>query len=114
MAREELFWVGASRDDVRDFPADARRDAGHQPHLVPLGLEPSEWKPMPSVGTGVNEIRIHTEVEHRLLYIAKIPEAGYVLHALEKRSRKTPRRDLALAQPRLRDVIQSRREAATC
>lgn len=113
MTAKELSWVGSSLDDIRDFPEEARREAGHQLHLVQLGLEPSDWKPLPSVGSGVNEIRIHTEVEHRVLYIAKFPEAVYVLHAFEKRSRKTPQREIDLAKQRLRELMQWRREDAT-
>ncbi len=112
MPSKELFWVGSSRDDIRAFPEEARQEAGHQLHLVQLGVEPSDWKPMPSVGTGVNEIRIHTAVEHRVLYVAKFAEGVYVLHAFEKRGRKTAQRDIELARERLRDLIQWRREAA--
>lgn len=58
MAMKVLFWVGSSRDDLSQFPEDARRMAGHQLHLVQIGLEPDDWKPMPSVGAGVYEIRL--------------------------------------------------------
>ncbi len=64
---------------------------------------------MPSVGPGVQEIRIHTELEHRVLYIAKFSEGSYVLHAFEKRAQKTPKRDLDLAAGRLRALLQKRR-----
>ena len=64
---------------------------------------------MPRIGTGVQEIRVHTELEHRVFYIAKFPEAIYVLHAFEKRTRKTPKRDLELARNRLRALLLKRR-----
>ncbi len=63
---------------------------------------------MPSVGLGVQEIRIHTGAEHRVLYIAKFAEAVYVLHAFEKRTRRTPKPDLALAKQRLRAFTSQR------
>lgn len=63
---------------------------------------------MSGVGGGVYEIRIHTEAEYRVLYVAKYPEAVYVLHAFEKRTRKTERRDIDLARRRLTEVIQGR------
>ncbi|MFL5582544.1 MAG: XRE family transcriptional regulator [Gemmatimonadaceae bacterium] len=84
MAAKALYWLGSSLEDTRDFPEDARRIAGHQLHLVQLGLQPDDWKPMPSVGAGVYELRVHTEVEHRVFYIAKYAEGVYVLHAFEK------------------------------
>jgi len=49
---------------------------------------------MPTIGPGVREIRIHTALEHRVLYVAKFVEAVYVLHAFEKRTRKTPKVDV--------------------
>jgi len=65
---------------------------------------------MPSVGPGVNEIRIHTRVEHRVIYVAKFEEAVYVLHAFEKKSRQVRDADLALARERLQRVEALRRE----
>lgn len=55
---KELKWVGRSLEDLRAFPEDARREAGHQLNLVQLGLEPDDYRPMPSVGPGVVEIRV--------------------------------------------------------
>lgn len=63
---------------------------------------------MPAVGPGVREIRIHTGLEHRILYVAKFAEAVYVLHAFEKRSTATARRDLELARQRYRALISQR------
>jgi phage-related protein len=63
---------------------------------------------MPSVGTGVQEIRVHTALEHRVLYVAKFAEAVYVLHAFEKRSRRTAKRDVEVAAQRYRALIRQR------
>jgi phage-related protein len=108
MADKALLWLGSSREDIRAFPEDARRLAGFQLRSVQQGLDPSDWKPMPTVGPGVREIRIHTAFEHRVVYIAKFEEAVYVLHAFEKRSRKTPRHDLNLAKARWRQLMVQR------
>ncbi len=64
---------------------------------------------MASVGAGVEEIRIHTGQEHRVFYLARFEEGVYVLHAFEKRSRKTPGRDIEVASDRLREVLATRR-----
>ena len=103
-----LAWLGASLEDVRAFPEDARRDAGHQLGRVQQGLLPADWKPMTTVGPGVIKIRVHTRVEHRVLYIAKFEEAVYVLHAFEKRTRQTPRPEIELARRRLGDLTRRR------
>jgi len=104
-----LQWLGASRNDVRAFPRDARKLAGVQLRRVQQGLDPMDWKPMPTVGPGAREIRIHTTLEHRVLYVAKFAEAIYVLHAFEKRSRKTATRDVELARQRFRTLVGQRR-----
>lgn len=82
--------------------------AGFQIWRVQRGLEPNDWKPMPSVGLGVQEIRIRTGAEHRVLYVARFAEAIYVLHAFEKRTRRTPKDSLDLAGQRLRALINRR------
>ena len=104
-----LIWLGSSRNALREFPDDARRVAGFQLRRVQQGLEPNDWKPMIAVGIGVKEIRIRTGLEHRVLYLAKYAEGVYVLHAFEKRTRKTSKRDTDLARERLRALIENRR-----
>jgi phage-related protein len=107
---KDVWWVGRSQEDLRDFPVGARREAGHQLHLVQLGLEPDDWKPMRSVGPGAIELRLHDETEHRVFYVAKYPEGIYVLHAFEKKSQKTPQRDIDIGRERFKELLQWRRE----
>ena len=52
---------------------------------------------------------MHTEIEHRVLYVARFIEGVYVIHAFEKRTRKTPKRDLDVARGRLRALVLNRR-----
>jgi len=95
--------------ELREFPDAARRIAGFQSRRVQQGLEPNDWKPMTAVGVGVKEIRIHMGLEHRVLYLAKFAEGIYVLHAFEKRTTKTSKRDTDLARERFRALIENRR-----
>lgn len=83
--------------------------AGFELRRVQQGLQPTDWKPMVSVGAGVEEIRVHTGQEHRVFYIAHFEEGVYVLHAFEKRSRRTPAKEIEVARTRLRDVLAARR-----
>ncbi|HEV7668471.1 MAG TPA: type II toxin-antitoxin system RelE/ParE family toxin [Thermoanaerobaculia bacterium] len=110
MPDKMITWVGASFENLQDFPPEARRTAGYELRRVQRGLMPTDWKPMPSIGPGVNEIRVHTDVEHRVMYVAKFEEAVYVLHAFEKRSRQTREADLTLARERLKQIEALRRE----
>jgi phage-related protein len=99
-----LEFVGSSLDDLRAFPAEARRAAGFELGFVQRGLEPSDWKPVTEVGAGVREIRIHVLGEWRVLYVAKFAEAVYVLHAFQKKTRKTRREDIELVRKRYRQI----------
>ncbi len=65
---------------------------------------------MSDVGAGVVEIRIHTGSEYRVVYLARLEEAVYVLHSFEKKTQKTPLRDLELASARLAALMQQRNE----
>lgn len=96
-----LRWVGSSLEDLRGFPPEARRRAGYQLRRVQAGLMADDWKPMSTVGSGVQEIRVHVGTEYRIFHIAGFPEAIYVLHAFEKRTRVTRKRDIAIAKRRL-------------
>ncbi|MGH7928646.1 MAG: type II toxin-antitoxin system RelE/ParE family toxin [Candidatus Binatia bacterium] len=109
MPDKPLVWLGSSRSDLRAFPDNARRVAGFQLRRVQRGLEPNDWKPMPAVGPGVREIRIHTELEQRVFYVARFTEGVYVLHVFEKRTRKTPKREVELARDRFRNLLLKRK-----
>ena len=108
MNEKPVVWLGDSRETIRALSEDVRAVAGFQLWRVQRGLEPNDWKPLPSVGLGVQEIRIRTEGEHRVLYVAKFAEAVYVLHAFEKRTRRTPTEALDLAKQRFRALINQR------
>jgi phage-related protein len=110
MIEKPVAWLGSSLDDVRAFPAEVRRAAGYQLGRVQQGLMPDDWKPMTTVGAGVYEIRIHTELEHRVFYVAKYEEAVYVIHAFEKRTHQTREADIALARKRLADFLRQREQ----
>ena len=99
-----MKFAGSSLDDLRDFPEDARRIAGFELHAVQNGLEPRDWKPVQSVGQGVKEIRIHVLGEWRIIYVANIRDAIYVLHAFQKKTQKTSQRDIELARKRYKQV----------
>jgi phage-related protein len=93
-----IQWLGSSRADLKAFPADARRVAGFQLRLVQLGSGPNDWKPLRTVGPGVREIRVHTGLEHRVVYVATLAEAVYVLHAFAKKTTKTTQRNVRIAR----------------
>jgi phage-related protein len=99
-----LKFVGSSLSDLREFSAEARRAAGFELWQVQCGLMPSDFKPLLGVGPGAYEIRVHVEGEWRVIYVAKFSDRIYVLHAFQKKTRKTRKEDLELAHRRYRHI----------
>ena len=98
---------GSALDDLRGFPLTARREAGFQIDLVQHGQMPEDWKPMPTIGQGVQEIRIRdTAGAFRVVFVAKFADAIYVLHCFQKKTRRTSKPDLDLAESRYRDLLK--------
>jgi len=79
---------------------------GHPLYRVQRGLDPTDWKPMKSVGQGVREIRIQHEGQYRVIYVASIEKRIYVLHAFQKKIRKTGRQDSDTAKRAFREVVE--------
>ena len=97
--------VGTAREDLAAFPESARRRAGYELFMVQVGREPADFKPVPGVGPGAYEIRVRDEAgAFRVIYVAKFETAVYVLHAFQKKTRKTPRADIELAARRYRMI----------
>jgi phage-related protein len=102
---KDVQWKGSSYEDLCRFPANARRDAGYQLDKIQRGLEPDDWKPMPTIGVGVREIRItDTAGAFRVIYVANIGRHIYVLHAFQKKTQRTSQADLKLAEARFRAI----------
>ncbi len=53
-----LEFLGSSRDDLIGMPVAVRHDIGVELMRVQFGGEPTDFKPMPTVGAGAYEIRI--------------------------------------------------------
>jgi len=104
-----IQWMGDSRDRLRKFPQAARREAGYHLSLVQAGRSASDWRPMPLVGAGVVEIRIHAEGEYRVFYVAKFEDAVYVLHVFAKKTRKASSLDIELGKKRYRELLERRK-----
>ena len=80
---------------------DAKRDIGYQLDRVQHGLQPDDFKPMPTIGKGVEEIRVRDDSgTYRVIYTARLADAVYVLHAFQKKTQATSKRDIELAKQR--------------
>lgn len=106
---KRLDWLGSSLADVSDFPAGARREIGFQLDRVQNGRTPADSKSMPTVGTGVFEVRVRDAGRaFRSLYVTRFEEAVYVLHVFEKKTQKTARADLELGRTRYKALVRQR------
>lgn len=100
-------FLGDSLQSLRDFPEEARHDAGYQLEQVQRGEQPDDFKPMPAVGKGVEEIRVTDESgAYRVIYVARRAEAVYVLHAFQKKTQATSRRDIDTAKRRFAELTR--------
>jgi phage-related protein len=100
-----IEFAGDSLARLRDFAPTARRAAGYQLDRVQRGLEPDDWKPAPSVGPGVRELRIRDRAgAFRVIYLATLPDRIMVLHAFQKKTQRTAKHDIDTATKRYREL----------
>jgi len=100
-------FLGNSLKSLRDFPEDARHDAGYQLEKVQRGEQPDDCKAMATIGTGVQEIRVADESgAYRVVYVARRADAVYVLHAFQKKTQATSRQDIEMARKRLAQLMK--------
>jgi phage-related protein len=101
-------FLGDSRKALKEFPDDARREAGYQLDRVQMGVPANDFKPMPSIGKGVEEIRIReASGTYRIVYTARLADTVFVLHAFQKKTRATSPRDIEIARLRFQQLIGS-------
>lgn len=102
-------FLGDSLKRLRDLPTEARQDAGYQLDKVQRGMQPDDFKPMPTIGKGVEEIRIRDETgAYRIIYLARLPQAVVVLHVFHKKTQATSTRDIDLARDRFVQLMRER------
>jgi phage-related protein len=102
-----IRFLGDSLKCLREFPDHARQDAGYQLDKVQQGQQPDDFKPMPSIGSGVEEIRVWDETgTFRVIYTARRQEAVYVLYAFQKNPPATSKRDLDIAKTRFAQLLR--------
>ncbi len=104
---KKIQFLGDSLKCLREFPEDAKQDVGYQLDKVQRGEQPDDFKPMPSIGKGVEEIRIWDESgTYRVVYTARLINVVYVLHAFQKKTQATSKRDIELARKRYVEIIK--------
>jgi phage-related protein len=100
-------FLGDSLKRIREFPVDVKQDAGYQLDKLQRGQQPDDFKPMPVVGKGVEEIRIWDDSgTYRVIYTARLVDAVYVLHAFQKKTQRTPQHEMDVAKARFHELMR--------
>lgn len=103
-------FLGDSLKRLREFPEAAKQDTGYQLDRVQKGQQPDDYKPMASIGKGVEEIRVRDETGiYRTIYSARLTDAVYVLHAFRKKTQTTPKPDIDIAKQRYAELMRGRK-----
>lgn len=101
MPVKPIEFLGDSLDRLREFSDDVKRDIGYQLDRVQHGMQPDDFKPMPTIGKGVEEIRVRDDSgAYRVIFTARLADSVYVLHAFQKKTQATSKRDIELAKQR--------------
>jgi phage-related protein len=100
-----VAWEGDSKAVLLSFPEEVKQNFGFELWQLQQGERPRDYRPLPSIGTGVFELRDQDERSwYRVIYLSRINNVIYVLHCFEKKSREMPRRDFEKAKQRLKGV----------
>lgn len=103
---KKLLYFGDACQRYKALPPQVTAVAGYELYRVQIGLEPRDWKPMPIIGPGAAEIRIRdVSGAYRVFYVARFPEAVYVLHAIQKKTEQTPKADIDFARRCYRSLV---------
>jgi phage-related protein len=100
-----IVWEGDSREVLKAFPEAVTENFGFELWQLQQGERPRDYRPLPSIGTGVFELRDQDErTWYRVVYLSRTADVIYVLHCFEKKSREMPKKDFAKAKQRLKAV----------
>lgn len=109
-----LVWLGDSKDEVRSFPEEVRKDVGAALFDAQKGVKPPAAKPLTGIGSGIFEIVSPFDTNtYRVVYAVKIGSSVYVLDAFQKKSKSgkaIPPRDLNRIKKRYKRAVELARE----
>lgn len=99
-------WVGSAQKDLQGFPERVKKDIGTALMFAQAGQKAGSAKPFKGVGSGVLEIvDDHDGDTYRCVYLLRLKEVVYVLHAFQKKSKagkKTPPKDIEMIKSRIK------------
>jgi phage-related protein len=104
-ALQDVIWLGNSLEILRNFPAGIRAVLGGDLFRLQVGAVSRNSEPMATVGRGVRELRARDRSgQYRAIYVVRKREGIFILHAFQKKSRKTSKQDIEIARKRFREI----------
>lgn len=104
--RKRVAWLGTTAAQIAAFPIEARLKLGTALRIAQEGGQHTTAKPMKGPLREVVEVVAPCDDRtYRLMYVARLGEVIYVLHAFQKKAHRgvaTPQRELDLIAERLR------------
>ena len=108
---KDVEWLGDSKDTIKDFPDDIKMDFGADLFRLQQGLEPNNWKPFPGLKKNAFELRAKDGSGiYRTIYVTFVKGKIYVLHCFQKKSPKTSKGDINVANQRLSGLLSELKE----
>lgn len=102
-----IRFLGDSLKVLSEFPESARKESGYQLRRLQEGKTPDDFKPIPAIGKGVEEIRVWDgSGTYRVVYTARLDDAIYVRHAFQKKTQETSKRDIETARQRFTQLTR--------
>jgi phage-related protein len=102
---QDVIWLGDSLQVLRNFPTGIKALLGGEIFRLQVGAVPRNFDSMVTVGRGVRELRARDRSgQYRAIYVARKREGIFILHAFQKKSRQTAKRDIEIARKRLREI----------
>jgi len=107
----ELEFLGTSLDDLKEFPVEVKKSAGKELRRIQLGEKARHGRSIKVVGAGAFEIKIRDrQGAFRVFYVAKFEDTVYVLHAFQKKSQRTSKKDITIGQRRYENMLELRKQ----
>ena len=98
-----------ARKVIQDFPREIRRELGEAITDLQLGMQPTMlvFRSMPAMGPGIGEIRIADgSGAYRAFYYLKLRDAVLIFHAFQKKTEKTPQKEIDTGLRRLKEMVK--------
>jgi len=109
-----LYFIGSSREDLKEFPEHVMRQIGHALRVAQSGGKSPNAKPFKGVGSGVLEVVADYDGNtYRSVYTVRLASGVYVLHCFQKKSKhgiETPKKEINLIKQHLAEAIEQDKE----